>query len=272
MKTQIQALREQLEQAIAGVDPESSPVKAFDQCARLVADCIKQIRQFIAASPFADKSSEIYYFKHVCPYFYSKYIFFVKRYNAELFRITSDIEGFRLFLEEELAKVNTFCQRHGDLHRYYYSNSDCMDEILFTGNRSDSRPDKISILIGDQYCASSVRVSKILAYEKYRQFIAEELSGSSTSGPSEKQQFTWKAKKTDAVELIVSLHESKIIFVNGHAATMVQIKEAFERWYNIDLKDFSILDNSNRSRKKEDTPFLSQLIISYITRKDRLLG
>ncbi len=82
----------------------------------------------------------------------------------------------------------------------------------------------------------------------------------------------WLATKSDAVELLVALHEAKCISFDAQPATLVQLRDRFEKEYGIDLSDFSNIDNNNRSRKRSLTPFLQRLRDLSNERSERLDG
>ena len=71
--------------------------------------------------------------------------------------------------------------------------------------------------------------------------------------------------KAEAVELIILLYEVKL-FDN----TLEQLIKLFEDNTDIDLKDFTIIDNNNRARKKSVNPLLDKFNLAAKNRINRL--
>ena len=268
MEAFVKELLKHLEAGLSAIDPESNPIKGYDKAVELARHCITTLKKHLLSHPIEDETSQIYYFKHIVPVIYSPCIYYIKLHDMELHRITSIPEKFSVYLTKELKEVSEFLETNGDLHRYYYSGQQSHDRHYFTNRLAEMR-DEISIVIDSSLCPNSYLLSKILAYEKYRGILKTELEGP----PPEalKAVAEWKGKKADAVELIISLHAANALHINGKPATIAQIKEQFSKFASVDLKDFNTIDNSNRARKKAETPFLSQLSTYYINRKGRLL-
>jgi hypothetical protein len=270
MEAFVKKLLSRLDSEISRVNFECNAVKGYDLCVQIAKRCFYELKEYLAQNPITDESSEIYYLKHAVPSVYSWHIYFIKLYNMELGRITVPPENFICYLSKELKEVSGIFETHAELHRYYYSQHEDMDPLFFTKKYNQQSSDETAIIIDSSLCPNSVHLARILAYEKYRIILRKELDQPNTSPNLSIKKAAWKGSKSDLVELIVAYHASNLIFIDNQPATLTQIKEMQESIYNIDLKDFDVIDNKNRSRKKSDAPLLSKMIAGYISRKDRL--
>jgi hypothetical protein len=271
MKIFAKKLQEQLQTALNGVDLKSDTIKGCDHRIDLVEGSIKELKQYITEHPFPDKAAEIYYYKHIAPSFYQLFFLFKLLYRLELERIILDEKGFQLFLKRELKKACKFLKKYIELYKYFYSTEDYWDESLFTRKKGLKYEDVLSIDMDDHYCPDSRLLSRILACLQYKDFMERELKDEVFSPKSQEEDpVECKATKSDGAEFAAAVYEAKIMYINGKPFSLAQVVKRVEQFFNIDLKDFSILDNVNRSRKKTPAFFLGRLTSNYIKRKDRL--
>lgn len=272
MESFIQYLTNRQEADMLSIDPEWNPIRRYDQCVIILGEGIRSLKQYVGMHPLVDAPEEIEYFKRIAPSFYGQYLYFGKLRRLEVQRMSCTGPGFRRHLKKELRKVLAFLRRYHEFCLYYYSGREHLDEKYFTRQNADGWMDNTLPLPDEHLVPASCLVAKILANQQYGTFLEQELKSFELSveeKPVAHRQ--WKGSKSDAVEWIVSLFEAKIIYQDGQPATLMQIKEWIETTLQIDLKDFHVLDNRNRARKKETTPFLSSLIEKYNSRADRLL-
>lgn len=277
MQTYFTQLMAKMEKELVTISSSESPVKGYDKCAETVHRYIEEIKSWLCKHPFANKESEILFYKKIAPEFYSKYILYVKLYNTELFRIAEDNGKFLDFIAGEIEYVNNFIHDNGSLFRYYLSGRDNDDAMIFVSESSRKKMSIFSITRDANYCSASFRLGEILAYHQYRKILlSEQLEKDPERAAQSSEKPTlvkkWSTSKAEAVELLVCLFEAQVIHVNGQPATLAQLKEDFEHEYNFPLGEVSVTDWQNRIRKKEDAPFMNKLINIYISRKDRLLG
>ncbi|HEY4334967.1 MAG TPA: RteC domain-containing protein, partial [Puia sp.] len=245
----------------------------YDHRARIVKHSIIELKRYIATYPFADQAAEIYCFKHVMPFFLSQYFYFGKVYNAESKRITCGQESFYHFLEDELRKIENRFLQYGNFCQYYYRGSDTLDAQYYTRASWEIWEDQ-SQFPDDNSSLGSYKASWIMADERYREYLRRELqrpllqAAQTAQAPPAK----WAGTISDAVELLVALQETGSVTVENQPATLVQVKERFQLFVDIDLKDINDTDYKNRSRKKQAAPYLSKLLAKYTERFNRLLG
>jgi RteC protein len=175
MEVFVKKLLTRLESEIARINIGCDAVKGYTQCICIVKNCIHELKSFLLANPCSNETAEIYFLKHAAPSIYSRFIYFTRLYILELHRITLSPQDWASFLSKELKEVSTFFEVHGDLHRYYYSQLDHHDQIIFTRKSCQQSSDDITMMIDSSLCANSVNLSKILAFEKYRIILKKEL-------------------------------------------------------------------------------------------------
>jgi RteC protein len=272
MEVFVQQLKERLDSELNEIDPACNPLKGHDQRIGLIKKYIDDLKQFIIANPFADLASEIYYYRHAAPLFESQFVYATNLYNVELSRITMDNDEFHSYLETELNRAKCLLRKYGPFHRYYCAQRDFKDELLFTRKGSRELLAEKPVRMDDNFCWGSYMLSRILAYAQYREFLHQELQKKDPIAVSLPIPSESKITKVQAAELTASIFESKLLYFDKQPASLVQIKERVEVFFNIDLKNMTGLDQKNRARKIEDAPFLDFLKTSYINRRDRLLG
>lgn len=259
-------LRTQLQSELNKVSSENNAVKEYDHHIRLIVDCIRQIRKFIATEPFPDKEAEIYFFKHQVPFFYCKFFYFVAMRDAALERKTRDEEGFLNYLGGEKEKVAAFLEKYHKLHLYYHSDREDRDGWYTRRKRGDNK-EHLSLVMDEHYCKASIVTGRLLAFVEYRKFIYDELDKSIRDV---QKNVKMKLSKSEAVEFIMTLYEDGIVFVDEKLATIEQLAEMFIHFFPFDLDDITSVDYHNRIRRKDATPLLHRWLDTYEKRIKRL--
>ena len=119
----------------------------------------------------------------------------------------------------------------------------------------------------------AAKIAQVLACRKFGVMLKREL-GKPVSTEKETSQEPVKCtfSKSAVVEFTTTVFESKAFYVNGQPATQEYVKKRTEQYFNIVVENFSELDNANRSRKGDITPFFTKLIECAISRAERLDG
>jgi hypothetical protein len=82
----------------------------------------------------------------------------------------------------------------------------------------------------------------------------------------------WTGTVSEVVELLVSIQECGMVEIDNQPATLIQRKDRFKLFTDIDIKNINDTDYANRQKKKQSTRFLTKLITKNIERANRLLG
>lgn len=271
MEAFVKELQGRVENELKNIDPLSSAVKGYDHRSKIMKNAIAELKKYIANHPFADQAAEIYCFKHVLPFFLSQYYYFGMVCEAEEERNTSGQKNFRHFLENELEKIKTGFHQYGDFYKYYLKGREALDAQYYTRASWEIWEDP-SVFPDENSSLGSVKASWIMADERYRDYLNRELRGpGSFNNEKEAYHVEFRGTKSAAAEFSIAITEAKILYFDGQPGTLKQVTEWVENFLRVDLRNLSSIDQQNRERKKEATPFLDMLRDKYNSRTDRLL-
>lgn len=269
MEALIKRLQEEVQSELEVVNSIVSPVKGYDKKMKVVKLFIMQLKHHVAVHSFPDKATEIKYFKYWLPSFYKQYIYFTYLYQLERTRITADVEPFSTYLENERKRIANFLNEHQELFFYHLLEETDKDELLFIRTPLPDANDFIKR--GDNFCEACIILAELLAYDEYKKVLEEEIVRlTQHRAPTEGSGLKWIGTKRDAVELIALLYEAKLFDYEGRVATLEQLKRWAKESMQVDLKDFKVIDNSNRTRKKSSTALLDKFIRAASSRENRL--
>jgi len=265
MEALVKKLQMELQLKLEAVEPKLSPVKGYDQKVKLLKETIKELKHYLLANPFPDKSTEIRYFKHWLPYFYKLYFYFETLYKLESIRITSNSEEFSKYLEDERKRLTDFFTEQRELYLYYILGSTAEDELLFV--RTPIR-DSAEFLIRDEnVCETSLTLSKLLAYDDYKKIVDEEIAlftEPDNKMNGSKLKFKWKPNKSQTAEVIYSLAKLKCIEVEGQDADIMSVAAVFKESFGVDVTNIYDVHLHNKRRKKDKAPFLHAMLNAYL--------
>ncbi len=264
MEALVKRLQMEVQAELELVNPYVSPVKGYDQKMEVVKLAIMELRRHLAVHPFADKATEIKYFKHWLPHFCKQYIYFTVLFQLECARITCDAEPFFSYLENEKTRIAAFFAKHKELYLYYTLSKSDKDDLLFVRT---PLPETRDFVEREEYaCRDSLILSELLAYGDYKTILNGEIGlATDPKANSYRSKLKFVGSKAEAVELITLIYEAKL-FDN----TLDQLIKSFEDNADIDLKDFTTIDNNNRARKKSVNPLLDKFIRTARSRINRL--
>ncbi len=269
MEAFMQALRSRMQEELNKLDPKAVSVHYFSDCVKIIRAAIMEIKQFIRGYRFKDQDEEIKYYKELTPFFLSNRLYYSAVYDMEVEKARLRQTPFCFLLEAELAQIDRYYEKYRWLYEYRIKNEKISDSVLFTRNA-------ILNEALDESCFTtySYELAKIMSYERYRQYIEQELYKQKHppgTSPEEKKPFgKWVASKSAVVELMECIQLSEAIEIDGHKASLAELVEQVEGLLDVDLKDFNNLDYANRSRKKDLTPFMNSMMEKYKDRAIRL--
>lgn len=263
METLFKRLQIEMQSELDLISPFGSPVKGYDEKMKVVRLAVLQLKRHLRTNPFPNKATEIQYFKEWLPSLCKQYIYFTVLYELECSRITSDSENFFNYLESEKKRITAFLTEHRGLYFYYILDKSDKDELLFVRTPLPETGDFVER--EEDSCRDSLILSELLAYEEYKKVLKEETGLATESKANSSSKLKFIGTKAEAVELITLIYEANL-FEN----TLEQLKESFEDNTDIDLKDFTRIDNNNRVRKKSTNPLLDKFIDAAKSRINRL--
>jgi len=252
------------------------PVHRFERCTKLVIRAIDQLKGLVNSYSFQSPEEEIHYFKTVCPAFYSKHFYFTKLYAIERLKRSARKKNLRKTFNHDLKEIELFFSQNKETCDYFYESLTYRDHEFFRRDWThEGVIEELAPVIDVNLTITSYKISLIVANEKYRVYLQDELKRLDSPGEIvdvsdvTKDEVTLGISKSFLVEEIVALQLSGLIKVNGEPASLAWLTKKAEQLLNTDLKDFKSLDYANRGRK-DITPLLSSMIKKSNERANRL--
>jgi hypothetical protein len=211
---------------------------------------------------------EICFFKEMKPQILSSLLYFNKVYAIEIKCPNGSDIIRKNHYENELGSLTYFFNRHLDFYQYYRSNSTHFDECYFTRSKPNIRlcVDSSQFIRDPEFSTGyDYKVAKILSNEMLRIYLNKKLQDIDKQSVilnqgmyAGKNSIRWTAPKSAAIEMGYSLHASGIL--NKGNISIQEIMLFLQKAFNIDLGDYYRTYVAIKSRKKDRTAFLKQLI------------
>jgi hypothetical protein len=240
--------------------------KLPDQMEFAIGHCriaLTNMRELVIKRGFADKESEITFFKRLKPSVYSKLLYYREVFDLETGR--QDKEGTRKYLQQKLDKILECMGRNDTKVQYYRCNYSHLDEKYFLRDGTEiplELRDNLHLLDEQFFTWHDHTFSMIMANEMLIDYITEELRKLDNPGDlidtKTVSSLYWTGSKIDAVEIIYAFHFAKVI--NGGKVTIRELAEVFGQFFNMDLIDDVYRNYAEiRQRKINQTKFLDLL-------------
>jgi hypothetical protein len=260
-----QKLITQLEEQLNFIAHETHcPIKQAALSVPICRNALAQMKAIIKKRPFEDIKDEIHFFKRTKPNAVAKLIFYRKLFHFETDRPKADNQMQREFYLSQLEKLRSFTEQHVEFYRYYRSESNFLDEKYFLRGKTDMHllPDEYFLYYDDVFNTSHDHlVAQFLASEMIEVHIQKELIKLKNDAPMQIKSsgsLEWTENKIALIELMYAIHAAKC--VNSGNVELSEIASAFERIFNIELKDYYRKYIEIKGRKNQQTKFLEQLI------------
>ncbi|MGV8092085.1 MAG: RteC domain-containing protein [Mangrovibacterium sp.] len=226
---------------------------------------LDRMRELVVKEGFADKESEIEFFKKVKPSVYSRLLFYRAVFDLETKRQEKDREGTRRYLERKLEKIVKCLARHEQKVQYSHCHFTHLDEKYFLRKRTEipaELRDSRQLLDEEFFTWHDHTFAVIMAGEMLADYILKEIGKLETpgknNGPVLKPGLQWTGKKIDYAEMIYSIHYAKV--VNGGNITIKELTGIFDGLFGLDLgKDIYRYYTEIQQRKINRTKFLDFL-------------
>ncbi|GAA5225130.1 MULTISPECIES: RteC domain-containing protein [Bacteroidota] len=237
---------------------------------------LQKLRIVVRTGEFKNKEEEIKFFKKQKPFIYGNLKFFVKLYKHLLLKPKGSNKIKKIFIEEEIHKLQTYYTQNIDFIRYYRQNSSSLDEYYFLrGNDNIGLISDTSHFYTDAEFSTSHdnSVAKIIAYDLlFTHYLNElkklECQKSNINIPVKRRfkrlDLGWTANKIDLVELIYALQASGAI--TGGKAGIKDMAIACEEIFDLDLGNYYRKFLEIRARKIEPTKFIDRMKSSLLKR------
>src|SRR5579859_920381 len=218
MQEVFQQLQANMELSLEETNLIPDPVKRYDRCLKLVNEAIDELKAHIASHPFQSTAEEIHYFKTVCPVFYSKHFYFTRVYVIERLKRSARKKNLRKTYIHDLKEIELFFSQNIEICDYYYEALAYRDQEFFTRqSRHEGIIEELSPVIDANLTIKSYKISLIIANEKYRAYLEDEIKR--LDNPEEvaqtsdvdKDEVSLGISKSFLVEQIVALQLSGLI-------------------------------------------------------------
>lgn len=227
---------------------------------------LDRMRKLVVSEGFPDQKSEIYFFKKIKPAVYSKLLFYQAVFDLESKLQKADVHVIRRYFQRRLYKVNEYMEEHQVKVQYFKCGFKHLDEKYFVRENTEiplELRNSQHLLDEEFFTWHDHTFSTIMANEMLIDYIRRELE--KLDKPAEfnqghlKSSLKWTAHKIDLGEIIYALLYSSA--VNNGNATIIELAEAFERMFNVEIKeDIYRYRLDIQQRKIERTKFLNHLI------------
>ncbi|WP_316805333.1 RteC domain-containing protein [Pedobacter nototheniae] len=224
------------------------------------------LQSLVLTGSFVDQQEEILFFKTVKPKFRSLQIYYLTLQDITFKKPKGCKKILKKFYNDEIQKICSFHCYNQNLLNYYYSGATEMDEQLFL-RKVEEHPHwllKPKLERDERFSTpADYLVAKILAMEKIRLYLAEEIvklqDGNVTgNGSADKKEYRWTGEAINLVELAYGLYYTGEIN-NGHAG-IAEIVRLFETTFNIAIGKPSRRFAEIKQRKRlSKTKYLDQM-------------
>lgn len=243
--------------------------KISEQMEYAIGHCkvaLDRMRELVIKQGFPDQESEIYFFKKIKPTVYSKLLYYRAVFDLESKCQKADSSVIRRYLQKRIYKINEYMEERQVKVQYFKCEYKHLDEKYFVRGTTEIPLELRSshhLLDEEFFTWHDHTFSTIMANEMLIEYIRKEME--KLDKPLEfnqsnyKSPLKWTGHKIDLGEIIYALLYSDA--VNNGNATIIDLAEAFEQIFNVEIKeDIYRYRLDIQQRKIEKTKFLNQLI------------
>jgi hypothetical protein len=227
---------------------------------------LSRMRELVIKQGFPDQESEIYFFKKIKPAVYSRLLYYRAVFDLESKCQKADSFVFRRYLQKRLYKINEYMEERQVKVQYFKCGFKHLDEKYFVRGTKEIPLELRGahhLMDEDFFTWHDHTFSVIMANEMLIDYIRRELDEIDKpigfDQPNYKSQLKWTAHKIDLGEVIYALLYSNA--VNNGNASIIDLTEAFEQIFNVEIKEEIYRYRQDIQKRKIDrTKFLNQLL------------
>lgn len=237
------------------------PISESKNAISLITDLLDQVQALLAYQQFNSKNEELNYFKNEYPKIY-EHLHYYKTLNA----IEAKKDSFCLTTEQEIeilesARESLKLFQDQEILMLSYCNQASIEEEEKYFLRDYSKWRKLNFIAAsnDSYAINSISeiIGKRNASRKMIQQIDERLHHLKNPNYSYTSNLKWTDSKVNLITLIYSIYISGSI--NNGDVELNQLIETFERFFNIDLKNFHSQLNDIKAKKGNQFKYIDTL-------------
>lgn len=272
-------LSEKIQAELHTIDLEGCdiPIKESVRMIRFLEECLSELREFFLVLKSISVQDEITFFKEMKPEILGLLLYFNKIHNIELKRPIGSNETQSEYYDKELKSLTYFFERNLDFHQYYRANSTYLDEYYFLRDKSDHQlcTDSAHYILDPLFSTGyDYKVAKVICNEMLCIYLNKKKHCLEKQEIIRKNRkllpeinLQWTGSKAAATELGYAIRDSGVL--NYGNVDIKTIMNFFEVSFNIYLGDYYRTYVAIKSRKKDRTPFLNNLIENLIRRMNK---
>lgn len=270
MKNFTELLRNRLDIALNKITNSSSNAVERAICSlQIVESVLWELKEFICSYHFVEVEEEIRFFREIKTSFSREQIFYDRLLFIESNRPYDNRAGQKKYLQQMLNGIDLYFRSNQAFYSYYKMNRKDMDEQIFVRNAqpvpsliASARPD-LDTRFGNPY---SLKLAKIQAYEQVAGYMTDLLDYLKPGSKLPDSNLFWSGTDSQFIELMLALHSRGAI--NNGDLNFSQLAEKFGNRLSIKTRNIHQVVKNIRSRKKDRTVFLKQLIESAERKMD----
>lgn len=228
---------------------------------------LNEIKSFILNYSFKDPEEEIRFFKEIKPEFTKELIYHREVYEIEAAKPVGNTEMIVRHYQTAIERVRLYFDRNQEFYNYYQRDKSDLDEMYFLRNNDHSHIDN-TVEIDQRFCTvHSQKLSKLQAFELVNNYLQrciyqlENPTGGIPEQNGRKFKSLWTDSKVALIELAYALYaHGSVNFGKGDIKDIITDLEII---FNIEVGNFYRTFQNMRIRKKNSTPFLDGLKLSY---------
>jgi hypothetical protein len=243
---------------------------------KLINEELTKLKIVVTEEGFPSEKEEIHFFKNIKPQIAAKLVFNSKLFEIEIKHKKGSIEVQKTYLDKEIALLQKYFFENLEMYRYYRTQQTDSDNLYFLRINKDiglgkkdipTSADENFTTSQDKTFTNFIANTLLIDYLQLKMEAIENKSrNQAVKATSLKSNLFWTSHKVDLVELIYSLHSSKVL--NNGKTEIKELASFFEQAFNIELDSLYRTYIELRGRKKNPTKFLDFLKKSLIKRME----
>jgi hypothetical protein len=265
-------LQQELYTGLQAIQKDPDPVTMSAAAIDLCYSALQQLRCQVAEHPFTDNALEIHFFKHIKPFFSSRFIYYNELYRFHTRRPAGSAQMIKEYIDKMLSCIEQFYRENNAFYEYYRTGHTHFDEIYFLRSSYNWQlSDDLQHAWHDtSFCTNyDHKLALLLAYDELQVYLQqpEVLGNMASKDKTGRKLPRWTDSTTAFVEVIYAF-DTAGSFDHGKA-DVKSIIEIFSPCLDISAKDVYNIYRRFKFRKTERTPYLDHARDLLLKRLDR---
>jgi len=243
------SLRSRLGAVIKDLNIDHEQLDQLGAAMHKIAGLMTELNIFATTYVFKNDQEKIEFYKKTKPELFSEYFYLNRVLQLEVTRSIVGPKKFKRHCRKELKRAEAFFFSNRSFYVYYVSGQTYSDSLYFVRQNS---LEKMWSVDEESSISHDDIITKFIGLQKFMTYLGQ-------VGTRKKETpLSWTGAKVDLIELIYSLHCSRV-FDNG-AIDIKSIIIFFERSFQINLGNYYRVFQDIKRRKTDRSKFLTSLI------------